>query len=60
MMTNEGTDKLKQLRHIFWRVWAIWKDIAIASHLIYVGCQPRNHKRSKIRLFLGIQHRTLE
>jgi VanZ family protein len=49
-MTNKGTDKLKQLHHILWKVWDIWNDIAIANHLVVV----HRHKRRNIRLSVRI------
>ncbi|MDR2628493.1 MAG: hypothetical protein LBC30_00635 [Puniceicoccales bacterium] len=45
---------LKQLHDIIGMIWVIWKGIAIGSHLVVDHCQPGNHKRKNIRLFVGI------
>jgi hypothetical protein len=45
---------LKQLHDIIGRIWILWKDIAIGSHLVVDRCQPGSHKRKNIRLFVGI------
>jgi hypothetical protein len=53
-MRNKGTGKLKQLYHIFWKMWNIWKDIAIAGHLVVVHRQSKGQRRRNIRLFVRI------
>ncbi|MDR1528503.1 MAG: hypothetical protein LBS22_02880 [Puniceicoccales bacterium] len=51
---NNEIDKLKyiigELHNILWKMWDVWKDIAIASYLVVV----RSHKRKNIRLFVRI------
>ncbi|MDR0693667.1 MAG: hypothetical protein LBF49_03860 [Puniceicoccales bacterium] len=45
--------KLKQLHNILWRIWDIWKGVAMGSHLMgrkRIECP----KRRKGRLFVGI------
>jgi hypothetical protein len=53
-MKNDEINKPKyiigELHNVIWRVWNVWKDIAIASHLVIV----HRHKRRNIRLSVSI------
>jgi hypothetical protein len=63
-MANEGTDKLKymvvKLHHALCRVWDIWKEVAIANHLVVVHRQSKGHRRRNIRLFVRIEGARVE
>jgi hypothetical protein len=54
MMNNDELKSIvEELYHMLWKMWDIWKEIAIGS-LLVVENRIEYNKRRNIRLFVGI------